>query len=40
MPKAAVEGKIKHFPYTKKGKKAARMAKKGYRMSDTGMMKG
>ena len=34
MPKVKVKGKTKHFPYTKKGKKAAAKAKqmqtKGY----------
>ena len=28
MPKVKVGGKIKHFPYTKAGKKAAAKAKK------------
>lgn len=28
MPKAIVNGKVKHFPYTKTGKKAAANAKK------------
>lgn len=27
MPKVVVQGKVKHFPYTSKGKKAARKAK-------------
>lgn len=26
MPKVTVKGKVKHFPYTKKGKKAAKKA--------------
>jgi len=28
MPKVKVGGKVKHFPYTKKGKAAAKRAKK------------
>jgi len=28
MPKVKVKGKIKHFPYTKAGKAAARRARK------------
>jgi hypothetical protein len=28
MPKVMVKGKVKHFPYTKKGKLAAKKAKK------------
>lgn len=28
MPKVKVNGKIKHFPYTKKGKEAAKRAMK------------
>jgi len=28
MPKVTIKGKVKHFPYTKKGKAAAKKAKK------------
>ena len=28
MPKVKVKGKVKHFPYTKKGKAAAKKARK------------
>ena len=28
MPKVKIKGKVKHFPYTKKGKMAAKKAKK------------
>lgn len=28
MPKVKIKGKVKHFPYTKKGKAAALKAKK------------
>ena len=34
MPKAVIKGKVRHFPYTKKGKAAAKKAlagKKGRR---------
>ena len=40
MPEVKIGGKTKHFPYTKKGKKAAKKAlkisKKKGRSSDTG----
>lgn len=41
MPKVKVNGKVKHFPYTKAGKKAAKAAmpmnKKMNRMMDKNM---
>ena len=37
MPKVTINGKVKHFPYTKAGKKAAKKAK--YMMADGGKLK-
>ena len=39
MPEVKIKGKVKHFPYTKEGKKAAKVAKKRYTMSSDGKVK-
>ena len=40
MPKVTTkEGKVKHFPYTEKGKEAAKKAKKKMQTSDGYMMR-
>jgi len=37
MPKVKIGGKVKHFPYTKKGKIAAKKAKKVTQKKHKGM---
>ena len=39
MPKTKIDGKIKHFPYTKAGYKAAAKAKKKKVSTSDGYMK-